>query len=103
VQVQPDRLPQGQGAVLAARRNLVGEAGEVAAAGDGDLAVLECLSQGGQGGASELGCLVEEEDAAVRQCCLARPGDPGATASHPGGRGRVVRGAERWVQDARVA
>jgi hypothetical protein len=39
----------------------------VAAPGDGDLAVLQCLSQSGQGGAGELGCLVEEEDAAVRQ------------------------------------
>jgi len=65
-----------------------------ARARDGDHAVLERLAQRLEDGALELGELVEQQDAAMRERRFAGPG-PGTAADDRGRRGAVVRRAER--------
>ena len=67
---------------------------------DGDLAVLERLAQHLEHVAAELGQLVEEEHAVVRQRHLAGPRD-GAAADQAGVGDGVVRRAERPGRDER--
>src|SRR3546814_2653967 len=61
---------------------------------DADLARLQRLAQAVEYAALELGQLVEEQHAEMREADLARP-HPDAAADQRGHRRRMVRGAER--------
>ena len=80
---------------------LAGKVSEPGGAADGDDLVLQRLAQHLQHARAELGQLVQEEHAAVRQADLARA-RPVPAADQAGVADGVVRRAEGAVADQRV-
>ena len=91
VAFEPARTRVGGGHEREPRRELHRSHG----AGDHDAAVLERLSQSFDGVAAELGELVEEEDAVMREAHLSRPHVGASPAEQPDGGDGVMRRAER--------
>ena len=87
--------PHGHGLAAATSVNRAGNSTDPTARVIDDAAVLERLPQSLDGVATELGELVEEQDAVVREADLAGPHGRAPAAEQPDRRDRMMRRAER--------